>query len=311
MIKDEMADGLTKDEEADLVRQGERTVDNLKRLFAVIFALSFGIAGASVIGRIEAVLSSNGPLNIGRPLLLLNLEMLVVFTATAAIFYHHGAKFLDHRYASKPWSEAHPIGFALDFITLVLTMVPFYFMAHSLRSDITHKVGYTMYFWSYSTLIYVGLLLLVLAEIRHLPVIRERVFHERLSQNELSRDRRLRSFWFVMNCVALIVVMKLFDWQLDSGNACPTNGDPSKFLYAFGVVAVARDILDYVFAWRYIYPVPSHIREKKAVLPIRIVTDHLWVAYAISLASISYLTYLIFWEIQMLDVGKWLAACRV
>jgi hypothetical protein len=28
--------------EADLIRQGERTIDNLKRLFAVVFALSFG-----------------------------------------------------------------------------------------------------------------------------------------------------------------------------------------------------------------------------------------------------------------------------
>jgi hypothetical protein len=32
--------------DADLIRQGERTIDNLKRLFAV-FALSFGVVAAA------------------------------------------------------------------------------------------------------------------------------------------------------------------------------------------------------------------------------------------------------------------------
>jgi hypothetical protein len=302
---------LTDEEKDTLVRQGERTIDNLKRLVAVIFALSFGIAGLSVIKRIENVLSTSGSMGAGRPVLILNIEMLAVFTVTAAIFYHQGTKFLDHRYASKPWSEAHPFGFALDFITLVLTMVPFYFMAHSLSPDITHRVGYTMYFWSYSTLIYVGLLLLVVAEIRHFPVIRDRIFKERLNPDEINRDRRLRSFWFVMNSLTLIAIMTLFNHEVSSGNACPTNGSPFKFLYIFGAIALFRDILDYTFAWRYIYPVPSSIREARPAILIRVATDHLWVAYVTSFVCITYLSYLIFWKIQMLDVDKWLTACRV
>jgi hypothetical protein len=35
--------------EADLIRQGERTIDNLKRLFAVVFALSFGVVATGAI----------------------------------------------------------------------------------------------------------------------------------------------------------------------------------------------------------------------------------------------------------------------
>jgi hypothetical protein len=43
---------------ADLVRQGERTMDNLKRLFAVAFALSFGIAGNGACAKLKPVLLS-------------------------------------------------------------------------------------------------------------------------------------------------------------------------------------------------------------------------------------------------------------
>ncbi len=37
----------------ELARQGERTVDNLKRLFAVIFALNFGIVGNGIFAELK------------------------------------------------------------------------------------------------------------------------------------------------------------------------------------------------------------------------------------------------------------------
>jgi hypothetical protein len=44
----------------ELVRRGERTVDNLKRLFAVVFALSFGIAGYGVFAKLKTAMLPTG-----------------------------------------------------------------------------------------------------------------------------------------------------------------------------------------------------------------------------------------------------------
>lgn len=91
---------------ADLVRQGERTMDNLTRLFAVVFALSFGIACNGAYAKLKpALLSGNSPPGW---LWVLNIEMMTVFLVTAAVFYHQSVKFLDIRYAKAPHSEAHP-----------------------------------------------------------------------------------------------------------------------------------------------------------------------------------------------------------
>ncbi|QQN65277.1 hypothetical protein JIR23_05625 [Bradyrhizobium diazoefficiens] len=87
-------------------------MDNLKRLFAVVFALSFGIAGNGAYAKLKPVLVS-GKSSPGW-LWALNIETMTVFLITAAVFYHQSVKFLDIRYAKAPHSEAHPWGFAAD-----------------------------------------------------------------------------------------------------------------------------------------------------------------------------------------------------
>lgn len=106
------ADDNSTDSARDLVRQGERTVDNLKRLFAVVFALSFAIVVHGILARLNHVVLPPGA-SIPLWRWLLNIEMVAVFMVTAAVFYHQSLKFLDIRYAKEPLSEAHPIGFRL------------------------------------------------------------------------------------------------------------------------------------------------------------------------------------------------------
>ena len=132
--------------ERELVRQGERTVDNLKRLFAFVFAISFGVIATGAIEKLRPILTN--PAVPAPPLLTwsINIEMLEVSVITAGVFYHQGAKLLDTRYARHPLSEVHPFGFAWDYLTLVITMVPFFFMAHSFHPSVTHEVGYTWFF---------------------------------------------------------------------------------------------------------------------------------------------------------------------
>ena len=44
--------------EADLIRQGERTIANLKRLLAVVFALSFGVVANGSIENLRTLMTA-------------------------------------------------------------------------------------------------------------------------------------------------------------------------------------------------------------------------------------------------------------
>jgi hypothetical protein len=116
---------------------------------------------------------------------------MTVFLVTAAVFYHQSVKFLDICYAKAPHSEAHPWGFAADYIQLVLTAAPFFLMANSLASDVTNKVGYVWYFSSYVVLLGFGLVLLV--EVRHSHFIRHGIWQEKIAPEEIAREGQLRA----------------------------------------------------------------------------------------------------------------------
>jgi hypothetical protein len=68
-----------------LIRQGERTIDNLKRLFAVVFAISFAVVSSAVIEKLRPLLSV--PSAVAPPLWLwvLNAEMIAVLVVTHSL----------------------------------------------------------------------------------------------------------------------------------------------------------------------------------------------------------------------------------
>jgi hypothetical protein len=246
----------------ELVRQGERTVDNLKRLFAVVFALSFGIVGNGVFGKLKAALLPPGYV---APtwLWILNIEMLVVFLVTAAVFYHQSVKFLDIRYARQPLSEAHPWGFAADYLQLVITVAPFFLMANSLGPEVTHKVGYLWFFGSYVLLLIFGLILLILSEARHSQFVRVRIWGEKIAPEEVERENSLRAYWMAMNSAVLLILLISFWWASRNGS-CPARGQagaPPLFLFLFGIVALLRDYLDFRFA---AFSVPDEPGQRRA-----------------------------------------------
>jgi uncharacterized membrane protein len=153
------------EEQKDIIRQRERTIDNLKRLFAMIFSISFGVLAQSVIGKLEPILTGD---ELAIPPLhtwILNGEMIAVFAITGGVFYHQSTKFLDIRYAKQPLSEAHPLGFAFDYAALAFTVAPFFLMAHFLDQKFTHSIGFIWFFFAYLLLIAQGLVLLFLHEV--------------------------------------------------------------------------------------------------------------------------------------------------
>jgi hypothetical protein len=295
----------------ELVRQGERTVDNLKRLFAVVFALSFGIVGNGVFGKLKAALLPPGYV---APtwLWILNIEMLVVFLVTAAVFYHQSVKFLDIRYARQPLSEAHPWGFAADYLQLVITVAPFFLMANSLGPEVTHKVGYLWFFGSYVLLLIFGLILLILSEARHSQFVRVRIWGEKIAPEEVERENSLRAYWMAMNSAVLLFLLISFWWASRSGS-CPVRGDagaPPLFLYMFGIVALLRDYLDFRFAWPFLYPMSQASAERLLKWPMTSMktatTLKRWMllGFAIVAADVGMLYVLRLWDFQF-----WISVC--
>jgi hypothetical protein len=129
-----------------LLRQRERTIDNVKRLFAVVFAVSFTTLGRNAFDSMKEIVLGHRPFPPWH-VVVFNLEMLAVFTATASVFYHQGTKFLDWRYASRERDEAVPLGFASDFFIVVVTMIPFILMANSIDHTLTDVIGFTAFFF--------------------------------------------------------------------------------------------------------------------------------------------------------------------
>ncbi|MCK1539821.1 MULTISPECIES: hypothetical protein [unclassified Bradyrhizobium] len=239
--------------------------------------------------------------------------MAAVFLVTAAVFYHQSVKFLDIRYARQPLSAAHPWGFAADYLQLVLTAAPFFLMANSLGSEVTHAVGYLWFFPSYMSLLSFGLVLLVVSEIRHSKTVRERLLKEQIAPEEVRREGLLRAYWMVMNGAILLILLTSF-WIASRGGTCParpSSGALPWFLYCFGGVALARDYLDFRWAWPFLYPVSSEnaaARMKWPMTKMMAATSHSrWIAVGIALVVAD--TLMLF-AIQFWDFNYWTAVCR-
>lgn len=226
------------DIERDLIRQGERTVDNLKRLFAFVFSLSFAAVAAGASAKLQPVLTGtrhSPPLSVW----FLNGEMLLV-----GVFFHQSAKFLDNRYARHPLSKAHPFGFAWDYFIQVATVAPFFFMAFAFAPSVTREVGYLGFFGFYVVLLSSGLVLLLLAALRHSNWVRNRIA-ETIAVQELEREDVIRTYWIFMNSSVLFVILLVFQIFRRSGILCPSSpafGELiSGFLVIFGIIALIRD----------------------------------------------------------------------
>jgi hypothetical protein len=233
------------EEERDRIRQSERTIDNLKRLYAVLFSLSFGIVAVESFRKIGAF-ADPAAYKIGP--LFLHVEITISFIFTAGLFYYQGDRFLDTVYAKQPLAPAKPTHFGADYFVNVFTMIPFYLMAQALGHEYTDAVGFTWYFLAYIYLIGQGLALLLIREIIGLktkPVVPESI-------------SALKAFWFAMNSLMLFVaILAYFIWTRLSSNQCPTNYHVAGvyFVAVMGILILVRDYLDFTRGWAVLYPV--------------------------------------------------------
>ncbi len=235
------------EDERDRIRQSERTIDNLKRLYAVLFSLSFGIVAVESMKKIS-VFADPAAYALGP--LFLHIEITISFIFTAGLFYYQGDRFLDTVYAKHPLAPTKASHFGADYFVNVFTMIPFYLMAQALGRGYTDAVGFTWYFIAYVYLIGQGLALLLVREViifKTKPVVSEAIM-------------ALKAFWFVMNSLMLCVsVFAYFIWRNVTSAACPTNYHTAGvyFVGLMGALILFRDYLDFTRGWPILYPVDS------------------------------------------------------
>lgn len=284
--------------EKDRLRQSERTIDNLKRLYAVLFSLSFAIVAQGTVVKI-LLATDAGDFSIKS--ILLNTEMTVSFLITAGLFYYQGDRFLDIMFAREPLGEITRFHFGLNYAINVCQMIPIYLMAHGLSYDNTIKVGFTWYFVAYTSLIILGLTLLFIKRIAQM--IRPR--------KEPRPVAALGAFWALMNSLMLFAIISLWALYREWGIDCPTNGASTAsftFLLVFGALVLSRDLIDFSTAWRVVYPTPRNTKFGKILVHFysKSAQTEAWrIAFFVFALIIFMVLYFDMWNIlQLRDVCK-------
>lgn len=298
------------DFERDFVRQSERTVDNLKRLTAYIFAISFTVAGMGMVRKLIPIFTDPSA-KLPEPVYwIVNIEMLLIFAVTAGLFFYQGDKFLDNHLARHPVPKPRRSYIAIRYLVLVATMIPFFLMANSLTAEVTGKVGFLWFFASYVLLFSIGLFLLLVPAIH-------RVLSGRTGdagRRDIDDDHVLRTFWFFMNSAFLLLIVGCFGvahWFFDE--ACPVRISPGRtpyFLLIFGVLAMLRDAIDYTYGFRFHYPVREPKQYDRWPITAMFQADSLRIYYMVAVAMIVSVGALLC-GLQLTDMSRWVSACRV
>lgn len=292
-------------------RPFERTIDNLKRLFAIVFSVSYGLSIAFLLDRAQPFLTDPRKFEeVSWVDVIVTLEVYLVFIITAGVFYHHGARFLDNRYGSADAHRVRPSDFVWDFGLLFVQMIPFLTMAFALSPEVTQTHGYTWFFFAYVLAFLLGLILLVLA------AVKDRVRSNLPSriQNEISV---LRLYWMAMNATVMLTILAAFYAFERYGQRCPANhqlGDSAGlFISTFALIAILRDWFDLRGTWEFHFPYAddrSDVKSYRIVDQIRwsgpYGPSHGWMVFAISLVIAC---FAVAYVLQWWNIPYWATVC--
>lgn len=310
----------SEDQKKSRVRQQERTVDNLNRLFAMLFSIVFSLAAASFLDRVVRHLKL--PYKpIGSEILLFTLLSVIILGTTAAIFFHHASRGLDLRYGANADIEPHPLAFIFDYLVIVLTMVPFALMGKALDKNVTDASGFVWFFITHEILILVGLILLIIGQIR-MQLFPSGSINPQFIKIAIGVDR----YWFVMNsCYVACTALAFFiaSKSYTSHPQCPLYPHRSGalwFMIVFFVLAMIRNAADYFQVWKVFFPVKPDSAGGEHIYPspLRLFINYSpYKVFGMSLSSpivFGYLSfgialYLTVIRSQLYDVGKWTFVC--
>ena len=246
---------------ADTVRQRERTVDNVKRLYAFFLSLSFGNVFRELVERYDQSLKTYADTILRHPVATLQLALsplliFAIFFITSSVFYFQADRLFDVRFAlaeedastgKKVMAEWKPYPFFVEYISLVLQMIPFALMSFAFTKRFPLPGVATEFYFSYA------LLFIIPGTV---------TFCKRVGKffsTEETTPTPITVHWLWINSLSLLAVGLGFagylgSWNFTTGSA-RVEVSPSGTLWfclLFAVVASARNFLDYSRVWQFL-----------------------------------------------------------
>ncbi len=246
---------------ADIIRQRERTVDNVKHLYAFFLSLSFGNVFRELVERYDQPLKTYADTILQHPMAALQLALpplliFAIFFITSSIFYFQADRLFDVRFAlaeedsgtgKKVMAEWKPYPFFVEYISLILQMIPFALMSFAFTKRFPLPSMVTEFYFSYS------LLFIIPGEVTLCKYVGN------FFRNEETTPTPITVHWLWINSLSLLALGLGFAFYLGSWNSTagssPFQISPLSTLFfclLFAVVASARNFLDYTRVWQFL-----------------------------------------------------------
>ncbi|MCA6242910.1 MAG: hypothetical protein IM666_03930 [Phenylobacterium sp.] len=229
-------------------RQSDRTVDNLRSLYAILFALSLGLALTGTYDKVHAAL-------IGQSFDAVSLAhhglVTLSFLVTLSLFHYQTDRYMDVTYRGAGLLVVRPPIFLLDLVRGLLSMAPIYLMAQSLGAAPFQQVGFTWYVLAASLFLLSNTLFLSWAGVRGKPP------SDGAPDAVAGRIEALRVFWLLLNSACMVLLFAVYRLFRSAGEVCPARGEEGLqvgFVAAFCLILIARDMVDISQSWPVLHP---------------------------------------------------------
>lgn len=232
----------------DFRRQSDRSVDNLRSLYAVLFGLSFGLCLTGTYDKVHGALVAQTFDGLG---LALHGLVTLSFLVTLSLFHYQTDRYLDVVYRRTGLQEVQPPIFLLDLVRGLLSMAPIYLMAQSLGAAPFRQVGFTWYVLAASVFLLSNTLFL------SWPGGRRPQAQGEGPDPVVERMDALRVFWLLLNSTCMLLLFVLYRLFRATGEVCPARGEAGLqvgFVAAFALVLLARDMVDISQSWPVLHP---------------------------------------------------------
>ena len=235
-----------RDEEVQ--RLSDRTVDNLRGLYSVLFALSFGLALTGTYEKVHAALMAQAfdPVSLG-----VHALVSLSFLVTLGLFHYQTDRYLDVVYRRDGLPGVRPLVFLLDLVRGLVSMAPIYLMAQSLGAEPYRQVGFTWYVLSGALFLLSNTVFLSWTSLRRPGAAPE------APEGDEDRIDALRVFWLLLNSASMVLLFVIYRVFRSAGEVCPARGEEGLqvgFLTAFCVLLLARNLIDISQSWPVLHP---------------------------------------------------------
>jgi hypothetical protein len=232
----------------DFRRQSDRTVDNLRSLYAILFALSLGLALTGTYDKAHAALISQ---SFNAVSLALHGLVTMSFLVTLSLFHYQTDRYMDVAYRGAGLLGVRPPIFLLDLVRGLLSMAPIYLMAQALGAAPFQQVGFTWYVLAASVFLLSNTLFLSWAAVRGRPPANS------APDLIVGRIEALRVFWLLLNSACMVLLFAIYSLFRSAGEVCPARGEEGLqvgFVAAFCLVLITRDMIDISQSWPVLHP---------------------------------------------------------